>query len=200
MDAFVKTDLEEVNETLEDGSSWLKRKVTHSFLADSPSISSSSTEIQLIAIPISGATPQGMHDIGTISPSELYSWSDAPVFDLFNDYSELQNILDSLKTVIDDLDEFEFVCTDFWRKILSLTRYLGASPGHDEVISSLIVIPPNGGNSYLDIERIKALQAGFSLVNHKMKLSETTRDEFIDLLEQVGFDVNFPLSFSENGA
>lgn len=138
----------------------------------------------------------GVARLGSIvrySAADLYSFAETPAIELTRTIKvarrELQRIVNS---------DLEFCDRELiWLRCLSgftaLRSYYGISDQHDELITALATVGIDHAEEPFDTGRVVALISALAAVEDRLQLTDKIVDEFEDILEQAGFDLDASL-------
>ncbi|SRR6266496_181371 len=186
--------LHEIEEVFSQPSKWLDRELRQQTRGVTATTAEAATNIALYAYVQTPAQPPSMLHVADWKPSDLYAYSDAPRLELLNMFDDLLHRTETLSQPADDLD-FELKTVELWENVRRLNAYLGISPQHDELITTLGTLIASR-KSVLDSHKLTCLKRTFTKLRDSINITDDLLDQIADDFEQAGFDIQAPMTFA----
>ena len=196
MKTFADKDIEENEGLLRKPSTWLRQRIKEDTKQRVTDHVEPESEVAVVAVVTNpGTDTKGVVEVAKYTASDLYGFSQAPVIDFNNAVCGILGELERLKRIPEADLEFEVQAGYMWRSVENLQRYLGTSPSHDEALSILQQVCFAERTLPFDVRKLDVLFRALAVLRGNVFLSEGVLDEFADVLERGGFDLNAPMAF-----
>ena len=143
---------------------------------------------------------QEIHELREYTEGELSRIATRPTFRF---RWKCQRLLEQAERVAGfeaDSLEFEHQATLLWAEIAALSEHLGNASEVDEVIAALHVAYAQHVKRVTPKPVVEALAAVFRLVIRYTRLPTQAVDGALDVLQQAGVDLNYPMAFAKADA
>jgi hypothetical protein len=187
--------LQEIEEVFSKPTKWLSRELRQQTKAVTATPAEAATNIALYAYVETPAQPPSVLHVADWKPADLYAYSDAPRVELLNVFDDLLQRAEALSQPADELD-FELKTVELWENVRRLNAYLGISPQHDELITTLGTLIVSR-KSVLDSHKVACLKRTFTKLRDTINITDDLLDQIADDLEQAGFDIQAPMTFAD---
>jgi hypothetical protein len=187
------SDVREAEETLAAPNKWLQTEIKKRLPVLPPA--QEDAEIQIYAYVSSKDTIGSVHSIANWKPSDLYAYSEAPRIELLNAFDDLVNRCNAVAATNEPI-EFELKTVELWQCLQGLNAFLGITGEHDELIAVLLTLS-SSSQGRITREQLTSLREIFERLRDSIGVTDALLDEIENAIEVAGFDLQFPMSFSE---
>ncbi len=149
--------------------------------------------VQIHATILKPGESPGVVKVAEYSATDLYYFAETPVSE-FNRY--MSGLVDALKRVVsraNDPVSMELAYVDFWSRAETSKNFMGLSPQHDELIGVFLTLSRSEGPAIASLDKVTALLAALSPFRNRLVITDDSLDQFEDILESAGFDLNSAL-------
>ena len=196
MKTFADKDIEENEGLLRKPSTWLRQRIKEDTKQRVTDHVEPESEVAVVAVVTNpGTDTKGVVEVAKYTASDLYGFSQAPVIDFNNAVCGILGELEKVRGIPEADLEFEVQAGYMWRSVENLQRHLGTSSSHDEALSILQQVCFAERARPFDGQKLDVLFRAFVVLRGNVFLSEAVLDEFADVLEEGGFDLNAPMAF-----
>jgi hypothetical protein len=187
--------LHEIEDAFSQPGKWLNRELRRQTRGATATAAEAATKIALYAYVQTPTQPPSVLHVADWKPSDLYAYSDAPRVELLNTFDDLLRRTEAISQPADDLD-FELKTVELWENVRRLNAYLGISPQHDELITTLGTLIASR-KSVLDSDKLACLKRTFTKLRDTINITDDLLDQIADDLEHAGFDIQAPMTFAD---
>lgn len=194
----INAEISQLKDDLQNPSYWLGDNIEKDVVGTTSPPQDRNTKVTLYAKFETPSDEKDVVEVKRYSADDLYAYSDAPVFGFCKKISELIKKTNSIMNIDEEDIKFEIKSIEFWKVLSTLKNYSNTSLAHDELISTYLIVAKSIDNRYLNRPKLKALLKTFELLEGLFQLSIDLLDKIHDLLEDAGFDLNYPMQFAND--